>query len=165
MTLSDFQRAMLVEFAIREAGPGGSVEMMMAICYCIRNRVQGGWEDGNWIRVMERAQEHSAHDEALADEVELDPDDRDFQLMLRRVDDIYFSQSMESDAWGNAAVGGMSAEEGGRSMADVLTQKKHEMKYWMHLRRPVREWFKENIIKDYKNHKQRVTLGLMMFFE
>ena len=157
MTQSDAQRAYLVEFCCRQVGENASLEAVLAIAYVIRNRVRAGWEGGNWIKVMERAHLHAAHEPGPR--VELDAESRVFQMMLRRVDDIYFAQN--AGDWGD--VGGQA--EGGLSMEDSLTERNHERLYWYWINRPVRPWFQENILADKKNHKRMTQLGLMIFVE
>ena len=151
MTMSDFQRAQLVAFAYREAGVGASLEQMKGICYCIRNRVRAGWHDGNWLRALEEAGESAAH--LLEDVIPLNPDSRELQRLLREIDDIYFGNSWTS-----------SADEG-MDMESSLTEKNHEKKYWLFVNRPVRRWFKENILDDREHHRSRTQMGLMMFIE
>lgn len=157
MTLSDHMRGHLVTFAFREAGADASLEAMLAICYVIRNRVKMQWEDGNWIRVIERAHLHGAHEGSP--EVELDPESRQFQRLLREVDDIFYGGGAES--FGMA----VSKGGGGMSLFDSMCERKHERLYWMHLGRPVRPWFTENIVRDPKNHPQRSALGTILFYE
>lgn len=151
MTLSDFQRAQLVAFAAREAGPSGSLEQMKGICYCIRNRVRAGWEGGSWLSVIENAYRHAAH---IGDSLmPLDPDSRDLQRLLREIDDIYFGSSFET-----------SIDEG-MDLEGSLNEQDHEKKFWCFLNRPVRPWFQENILNDKKNHRSRTQMGLLMFIE
>jgi hypothetical protein len=160
VTISDAQRAYLVRFAYKEAGPRASLEAMLAICYVIRNRVKMQWEDGNWIRVMERAYIHSAHEPAPR--VELDPESRQFQRLLREVDDIYYGGGGGGGYEGGISSGG---SEGGLSLFESLCERKHERLYWLHVGRPVRPWFRDTIVRDQENHPQRTTLGTIMFFE
>lgn len=162
MTNADAQRAALVFFAYREAGLGASLEAMLAICYIIRNRVKLQWEDGSWIRVMERAAKHSAHDENP--NVEIDPESRQYQRLLREVDDIYYGGSGNMGA-GDGIGTARDSSEGGLSLFESMCERKHERLYWMHTGRPVRTWFRDNIVRDSQNHPQRGTLGTMMFFE
>jgi len=151
MTLPDFMRARLVEFAVREAGERAPVEAMRAICIVMKNRAKAGWYEGNMLRVIEHADEVAAHEPGT---VKLDPDKRTFQLILHQIDDIYYGQG----GWG----------EEGLSMEASLTEKKHEKLYWMKMGKdapPVRPWFRENILEDRINHKKQTQLGLMMFIE
>lgn len=160
MTTSDHMRGHLVTFAYREAGQGASLEAMLAICYIIRNRVKMQWEDGNWISVIENADQHAAN-EPWEPQVRLDPQSREYQRLLREVDDIFYGGSTD----GGYGMAPMDSSEGGISLFQSMCERKHERLYWMHTGRSVREWFKENIVRDPKNHPQRGVLGTMMFFE
>lgn len=149
MTVRDLERAELVIFAVRQAGPRASLEEMKAICYCIRNRVRAGWHDGSWLRCLEDQPEVAAH--SPVEEVPLDPNDRNLQRLLRDIDDIYYSQN---DAKASSMNDGMDLE------AAVGTQK-----YWMFLNHPLTNWFRDNICSDKENHPSHSQMGLMMFFE
>lgn len=153
MTDNDFQRAMLVEFAVRQAGARASVEMMQCICYVIRNRVRAGWHDGNWINVMEHAEDSACNEPGR--KVILDPADRSFQILKRDIDDIYYGQS--GFGWGEPDATKDQAE-------DSLETAVGTALYWAFLDRPMTEWFKANIIADKVNHKDRAQMGMMLFF-
>ena len=159
MTLTDAQRAYLVAFAFREAGEGASLEAMKAICYVLRNRVRAGWHDGNWIRVIERAPEHAAH--APGPHVELKPESREFQMLLRQIDDVYYQQNADDWTAQNPTSDGTQM----LSLEESLCEKNHPRLFWFFVNRPLRPWFKENIIGDKKNHKRTTTLGTMIFVE
>jgi hypothetical protein len=163
VTTADAQRVALVFFAYREAGPGASLEAMLAICYCIRNRVKMQWEGGDWIRVMERAQRHSAHELVDMPQVEIDPESRQFQRLLREVDDIYYG-GHGGEGYGSPAMAKGDVVDG-LSLFDSMCERKHERLYWMHVERPVRAWFRDSIVRDPKNHPQRGALGTILFFE
>ena len=148
MTQRDFDRAMLVRYAVQEVGPRGSLEQMKAVCYCLRNRVRSGW--GDWIDVIESAGEHSGNEPL--DYVPIDTSKRAYQRLLHEVDDIYFGASTDFGAEG-------------LDLAYSLCQQGGEALYWMFLDRPIRQWFQDTIASDLENHPSRVTMGLMMFFE
>lgn len=147
MTQKDMDRVMLVRYAVREAGPDGSLEQMKAICYCLRNRVRAGW--GEWMDVIDSA------DESLGNEpiepMRLDSASRAYQRLLHDVDDIYFGHSTGRDE--------------GTTLEDSLCEKERPCFYWLFLNRPTRTWFRDNIASDKENHPSNATMGLMMFFE
>ena len=152
MTIQDLQKSMLFMFAVREAGPGASVEMMKVIALCIRNRVRAGWHNGSWLENIENAAEYSAH--SAPAHSSLDVQNRSVQRFLQAVDDIYFGATSgiaddgtDADTWGAAKAGGES------------------VKYWCHLNRPILDTFKRDIIQDQHNHKERASMGLMLFYE
>ena len=152
MTLSDYQRAQLVLFAAREAGPGASLEQMKAICYCIRNRVRAGWFDGSWISCIDHAHEVNAHEPTTRFYTE--EAYRPFQRLLRDVDDIYYGNGQPKSMAESATDEGISLEESvGQQM------------YWCFINRPIRPWFAVNIVSDQINHPSRSQMGLLMFYE
>jgi len=153
MTLNDFQRVMLAEFAIRQAGPLGSVEQMKAICYVMRNRVRKGWNDGNWIATIEAAPDHAAHDPLP---MRIDPSSRTMQRLISDIDDIFYSYKFGATSDDGSILGNLES---------TLTEEKHEALYWSYANRPVREWFLKKIQKDGINHPLRAQMGTMMFYE
>jgi hypothetical protein len=151
MTQKDVDRVLLVLYAVREAGEGGSLEQCKAICYCIRNRARAGW--GEYMELINNltngADETAAHEPSS---YAVDPQSRVYQRLLRDVDDIYFGHSLkDSDA--------------GMDLEDSLCAPKHECLYWAFLNRPMKPQFAEAIVRDGKNHPNRATMGLMMFYE
>jgi len=148
MTQKDVDRVMLVRYAAFEAGPRGSLEQMKAICYCLRNRVRAGW--GEWMDVIGTADEFRANEPNEL--IRIDHNTRIYQRLLHDVDDIYFGHS--SSDFGE-----------GKTLEDTLCEKERPCFYWLFLDRPMRQWFKDNIISDKQNHPSRVTMGLTMFFE
>jgi hypothetical protein len=154
MTQRDVDRVMLVLYAVREAGARGSLEQMKAICYCLRNRVRAGW--GEWVEVIETADEGNAHEPA--EKIEIDVSSRAYQRLLRDVDDIYFGQS---------SLNGFGDEEGseGGTLESSLCEPEHAALYWCFVNRPIRPWFAQTIVQDPKNHANRATMTLMNFYE
>lgn len=146
MTQKDVDRAMLVRYAVQEAGPRASLEQMKAICYCLRNRVREGW--GEWIDVIESADETRANEPL--EPVRLDTASRAYQRLLHDVDDIYF--------------GHRSDYSEGMTLEDSLCEQGTPYFYWLFLNRPMSQWFKDNIASQKANHPSSATMGLMVFF-
>jgi hypothetical protein len=94
LTLNDINRAQLALFAARAASAGAALEVMKMIALCVRNRVRQGWHDGQWLTVMEHADEAEAN--LPGPRVYLDPNQRPLQRMMADVDDIYYGQRDES---------------------------------------------------------------------
>jgi hypothetical protein len=166
MTLNEFQKALLCEFAVREAE---SLEQMKCICYCMRNRVRKGWHDGSWTKCIEHAQESAGNESAKGnygdsgaalqnDELkkEIDPNSRPFQMLLQAIDDIYHGQR-----WVPSGVDGVRDED---AQGTDLESAVGTALYWVRLDRPIRPWFAENIVRDRENHPERSQMGLMMFY-
>lgn len=167
MTLNDVQRAELALFAARAAGPGASLEQMKCIAYCIRNRVKQGWHDGQWLTVMEHAEEAAAN---LAEaRIYLDPGNRALQRLIADVDDIYYGSGSAGDQ--DTGIKGQS------SSARPATAQKYAPQggdlegalgnccYWARLNEPFTAWFRENVLDQPHEHPMRAQMGMMMFYE
>lgn len=148
MTVNDIQRAYLCLFAVREAGPRASADQMKAIAICIRNRVRQGWHEGDWIKVIENADETRAN-EPIA--MHLDANNRDFQILARDIEEIYFSRR----DW--------TREPSLAQMPD-LDEAIGAATYWAFINRPLTPWFQSHIVGDPKNHPSKTSFGLMMFY-
>jgi hypothetical protein len=157
MTPNTFAMAMLVEFAVREAGENASLEEMKAICYAMRNRVRAGWHEGDWVMCMENASEHSADSPGCAPRIPINPQARPFQMLLQSIEDIWHgSRPQPQGGWGAEKV---DPDAQGNSLEAAIGTSL----YWVHIRRPIRPWFVENIIRDQKNHPERTSLGMWRF--
>jgi hypothetical protein len=143
MNQTSMQQAMLVEFAVREAGPRASLEMMQAICYCIRNRVRGGWYDGSWLANIEHADEVRANEPP--ERVRLDEHDRNLQKMMQCVDDIWYGQRTE----GQPHDGSLES-----SLAKAM--------HWAFLDRPLTVFGKE-LLSNQAQNPMRCQMGMMIF--
>lgn len=150
MTQRDIDRAHLALFAAREAGPRGTLEQMQAIAMCMRNRVRQGWHDGEWMKVLENADDYRAHDPGP--HFPLDADNRSFQRLIRDIDEIYFSRR----DWD---------KEPSYDKMPSLDEAMGKCCYWAFIDgRPFRPWFEANIIKS-RIHTQKAQMGLMLFYE
>lgn len=140
MTLDQLQRAKLLLFAHAQAASTGSVDAMKAVCYVIRNRVRAGWHDGNWIDVIEHAEEVSGNEPGPA--IALDVYSRSFQMLMGAVDDIYYS----------AAAG------------DQIENTVDKALYFQFMDRSLRPWFTEHILRQPAAHARRASIGTMVLF-
>lgn len=139
MTLDQLQRAQLLLFAHQEAGSTGSLSAMKAVCYIVRNRVRRGWFDGNWIEVIENADEVSGNDPATRQK--LDVYSRAFQMLMQAVDDIYYA-----------------------SASDETEKAVKEALYYQFVDRNLRTWFTDNILRDPASHARVAHIGTMVLF-
>lgn len=149
MTLNDIQRAQLAVYAARAAGQDGALEQMKAIAICLRNRVRQGWHDGDWLKVIDHADDVAGN--APGPRVFLDSENRSFQVMIRDIDEIYFNRRDWAKAPSHAAMPSLDEAIG-------------KCCYWVFLDRPITKWFTERVIK-HPDHKQGGTMGTMMFYE
>lgn len=141
MTLQQFERARLVHFAIEQASHTGSLDAMKAVCYIMRNRAKAGWHDGTILSVIEAAHE-SAGNEPLPGRCVLEAADRNFQLLLHCVEDIYHGTEHDS-----------------------VRETVGECLYYQFANIKPRNWFVNHIIRDSENHPRRASFGLMFLFE
>lgn len=143
MNQTAMQQAILVEFAVREAGPRASIEMMEAICYVIRNRVRAGWHGGSWLANVEHADEVRTTDRP--ERVTLDEADRNLQRLLQRIDDIWYGTTQEgqNDGTLEASIG--------------------KAMHWAFLDRPMTGFGRELMSAPQQN-PVKCHLGTMIFF-
>jgi hypothetical protein len=146
MTLNDLQRAALVLFAAREAGPGGSLDQMMAVCHVIRNRMAAGWAD-NCLEVIADAELSRGNAEGAGRRMEVK--DRALGMLARDIDEIFYGHADDEVA----RICGRQDKERGPLL------------YWYFIDRPVTEWFVTNIIRKPEEHRHRGILGLMYLYE
>jgi hypothetical protein len=151
VTGSDLYKAALAMNAARWAGAGASLEQMKAICYCIRNRVKAGWGDGNWLTVLEEAEDCMGN--LPGPKVKLDPNGKAFTRLLRDIDEIYYGG-------GRHEILEMATPEAGDVESAI-----GDAKYWFFVKQPHNPWFVENIIHDPDNHREAASMWLMLFFD
>lgn len=154
MNLQQFERARLAMFAHDEAAHTGSLDAMKAVCYIMRNRAKAGWHDGTLLSVIEAAHESSGN-EPRSDRKPISASDRNFQLLLQSIDDIYYGQA--EDTVRNVVCETQEPGSTGKRRPGCL--------YYQFANRPPRQWFVENIVRDNTNHPRRASFGLMFLFE
>lgn len=141
MTLQQFERARLALFAHDQAAHTGSLDSMKAVAYIMRNRAKAGWYEGTILSVIEHAHESAGNAYSPVRPI-IEAGDRNFQLLLHHIEDIYHG----------------SAEDSVRgTVGDCL--------YYQFANMQPRDWFIENIIRDQGNHPRRASFGLMFLFE
>lgn len=148
-TMNEFQRDVLALFAAKEAGPGASADQMKAIAMCIRNRVRQGWHGGDWMQIMEHHNDVRGNDEF--EWAELSIEDRNLQILVRDIDEIFFSRrDWEKDP--------------SRERMPGLDEGIGDATYWAFINYPFTEWFRAHILHDHQNHKLKAQMGLMVFY-
>jgi hypothetical protein len=140
LTPKTLNQAALVLAAAREVGEG-SVEQMKAIAICLRNREKAGWAD-DILGVIELMDETAAHDDQGH---VLDGANRELQRLTHDIEQVYY--------------------EGGADLPDAEGEGLHDAKYWCFLTRPIRDWFRDQIIRDPENHPNRAQVGPIMFYD
>ena len=140
MTPKTLNQAALILAAAREVGEG-PVEQMKGIAICLRNREKAGWAE-DILGVIELMDESAAHEPSG---FVLDGNNRDLQRFAYDIEQVYY--------------------EGLAGLPDGEGEGLHEAKYWCFTSRPVRDWFRDEIIRDPKNHPNRAQIGPIMFFD
>ncbi len=167
MTLNDVQRAELALFAARAAGAGASLEQMKGIAYCIRNRVKQGWHDGQWLTVMEHAEEAAGN---LAEvRIYLDLSNRALQRLIADVDDIYYgsgsANGQDTGLKGQSSAPRTATAQRYAPQGGDLEEALGKCCYWARLNEPFTAWFRENVLDRPDAHPMRAQMGMMMFYE
>jgi hypothetical protein len=140
VTLDQYHRAQLAAFASHEAGETGSIDCMKAVCYVMANRVKRGWHDGNWLEVMAMAFEHDAHAERLGS-APVHP--QALYGLLREIEDIYYGHGEDP-----------TREVVGKCLY-----------YQLLMRKDLRPWFVENIVRKPDDHPRRAQVGMIVLYE
>ena len=143
MTYENYIKAKLVDFVVQEAYTSGGVEPMMAVAQVLANRVQAGWQGGDWLRVIRTAGDHRG---TIQPAYQVDPRDGNFRELLRRIDDIY--HGIAADLGIN-----VDSEDGPKNSL-----------YYAELHNINCDWFARNITDQPENHPRLATVGQLTFF-
>lgn len=141
MTPDNFIKSQVVLLAWREAHAGGGVNNITAVMHVLRNRVNGGWMGGDWLKVIDGHALVAGNLETLGSlGRSLYPDLRhpDTREIINRVDDIFNGQA-----------------------ADDMTD---GALYYARLDHPLTEWFKLNIANHQEEHPHVARIGQVDFF-
>lgn len=87
MTGDELIKGQIVLFAWREAGRLGGLNNMLAMCFVLRNRVDAGWNDSDYLAVITDAEASSAHPIKGAGFPDLRSSD--MRKLLSQIDAIY----------------------------------------------------------------------------
>jgi hypothetical protein len=114
---------------------------MMAVAQVLANRVKAGWGGGDWLMVIDTAQEYRGTIQFNHQRV--NPRDGSFRELLRRIDDVYHGTADDS---------GVNDDQGKISL------------YYAELHNINRAWFRDNILNDLEAHPRLASVGQMTFF-
>lgn len=108
---------------------------MIAVAHVMRNRVESGWYGGDWMAVLDSAEE------CLGTVYEAQPQtklkDTNVRVFLQRIDDV-FSGAEEDNTEGAV--------------------------YYCELHSVQRDWFKENVLRQRESHPMVAQIGQVAFF-
>jgi hypothetical protein len=136
MTPEQFLRSQAARYAIDQGFYHGGVDNMTAILHVLCNRVNAGWLGGDWMAVLEDAPTKTGT--VVEPMTTIDLRDMALRMFLSRVEDIMLGRD-------------------GDMVAGAL--------YYCELHNVHREWFKDRILKDPKNHPRVATVGQVAFFK
>lgn len=139
MTYESYIKARLVDFIVAEAYNNGGVEPMLAVAQVLANRVNAGWQGGDWLRVINSAPEYRG---TIQLDTGFDPKGGNFREIIRRVDEVYHGTADDSNV----------NNDSGKSL------------YYAELHNINREWFVEHITSDQENHPRIASVGQLTFF-
>lgn len=141
MTYETYIKAKLIDLVIEEAYASGGVEPMLAVAQVIANRVQAGWQGGDWLKVIDSAPDYRGTVQPR-NYTPMDPRDGTFRELMRRIDEVYHGTADDTNV-NNAS---------GKSL------------YYAELHNINRDWFIERIAQDHENHPRLATVGQLTFF-
>lgn len=141
MTFESYVKARMLDFVIGEAYASGGLEPMLAVAQVLKNRVDAGWQGGDWVRVIESAPEYRGTVQPDTHS-HLDPRDGTFRELMRRIDEVYYGTA-EDDNVNN---------DSGKSL------------YYAELHNVNRDWFQDHILSDLDSHPRLAVVGQLTFF-
>lgn len=146
MTYESYIKARLVDFVVEEAFNSGGVEAMLAVAQVLANRVNAGWQGGDWRRVIRSAPDYRGtirlRTIQSSAELDVDPRDGNFRELMRRIDDVYYGTADDANV----------NNDSGKSL------------YYAELHNINRPWFRDHILKDLESHPRLASVGQITFF-
>lgn len=144
----------LTMFAWREGErlSPGCHEAKEAIACVIRNRVDAGWVNKDWLKIIANTPIHSCSNLAEMDwHSYVDPWPAAYRKIYNFCEDLY----------GNRIITDKSASSDTRRFNGSMSR---GALFYAALQSPVRQWFKENVIDEKQQHPMTITTGLITFF-
>lgn len=140
----------------------GCEDAMLAIAFIIRNRVKGGWQNSDWLRVLEAIPVHAAEPpEAMFTFQMPDPWHPLWKRLLVACGEVYdgtmpdgLTRTPDRFAMAQAAPGGDTAR---------VNQQRAAF-FYANMQQPVREWFTRNIVELHDAHPRIGTVGNLTLF-
>ena len=139
MSPENFVKAQIAAYAYNEAAHCGGHDAMVAVACVLRNRVKAGWFGGDWMEVLNHAEEAAPLTSTIAPTIALS--NSSFRRLLEEVDDIFLGMYTDT------------MTEGGLYYFDVLHAQTG---------RDIRPWFKQKILQDQANHPRKAQVGMLL---
>jgi hypothetical protein len=160
LNITDFTIGQITLFAWREGrrlSPGDR-QGMKGIAEVIRSRVEKGWLDGDWLKVIEETPIHSANEIADMDWRTMpDPRDQDFVWLIGQVASIYARQ-------GRIEVAVAPDVNFARPKANMPLSEPTRALFYGSLQSTLREWFIEKIVRSPLEHPRVADSGTISFY-
>ena len=144
MTFENYIKGKLAAFVIAEAYRYGGTDAMLAIAQVIRNRVEAGWNGGDWLKVLEAAPDFvgTVHEPQPF----VEPRDLTFRRLLAEIDTVYYGTADDS----NVNIDG----ENGKVVS----------LYYCEAHNINRDWFLKNVTGDLQEHPRIAQVSQLTFF-
>jgi hypothetical protein len=144
MTLEQYTRAQLANFALQQVGGTASVNCLKAICLVMLNRQRAGWSN-DLLELMAQADAAAAHDPRP---VPVTSASSTLQGLLRDIDDIFFG----------------TGDDETRKIVSPPPPRK-PLLYWQNLLvKETRPWFVDQIVRS-PDHPRKAQVGMIVFYE
>jgi hypothetical protein len=144
MTFENFIKGKLAAFAAEEGMRYGGTDCALAVAQVIANRVEQGWQGGDWIKVIEDAPKYrgTLHSDPYV------PDLRSvvFRQILNGVEDIYHRTADDSNV--------NLHDDRGKIVA----------LYYCELHNVNLPWFREHILEQLESHPRIAKVGELTMF-
>jgi hypothetical protein len=139
MTFESYIKARLLNYVFLEAFASGGTEPMLAVAQVLKNRVDAGWNGGDWLRVLDDAPQKRGTEPPFG---HIDPHDPNFRALMSRIDDVYYGTADDSNVNNGS----------GKAM------------YYAELHNLNRPWFQDHILDDLESHPRLASVGQLTFF-
>lgn len=139
MTYENYIKAKLMDFVLIEGFNSGGVEAMLAVAQVLANRVNAGWQGGDWLHVIRTAPDYRG---TVQPDTPVDSKDGNFRELMRRIDDVYYGTADDANV----------NNDSGKSL------------YYAELHNINREWFTDHITSDIESHPRLASVGQLTFF-
>lgn len=144
MTFENYIKGMLAAFVAREGMRYGGPNCALAIAQVLANRVNEGWQGGDWLKVIDDAPKYRGT--YYPEPFIVDPRDATFRQILGGVEDIYHHTADDSNV--------NITDDRGNLVA----------LYYCELHNVNLPWFKEHILNDRENHPRIAKVGELTMF-
>lgn len=155
MNTAEVVTGQLAFFAYREGQrlAPGCRDAMKGIAHCMRNRVEAGMQNGDWMRLLTDVGIQSASTlEEMDFRSYVDLWDTTFRWLHKECSGIYDGTVKDT-----VTISPDTRWAGGKGMPMKAL-------FWANLQHPIRPWFLENIVRKPQEHPRTADAGTVTFF-